>query len=287
MARQLSTSTGRARVVNAIVGLVFAHGYDGIDLDWEGFAFNDGQSTWATTRVYWVAFVKSLYVALHRRGRMLAITVPGGLGTSSDSTGYWVYAWSQIGPYLDRLRVMAYDYSVSRPARSRRSRGWTGWRRTPSRRSHRPRCRSASRAMGATGTPASPGAAQHLPVERDVVGLLQQAQLGQGAPRVRRPGAASYVSNLFVSAAATVPGISRVQVPVATWDSTAKERTFSYQLGFSGRYQAPTATFAAAGGVAGETSVVVASSTVWPWVTPCPARASQRARTSPRCRPTS
>ena len=262
MARQLSTSTGRARVVNAIVGVVVAHGYDGIDLDWEGFAFNDGQSTWTTTRVYWVAFVKSLYVALHRRGRMLAITVPGGLGTSSDSTGYWVYAWSQIGPYLDRLRVMAYDYSVSRPGPIAPF-SWVD--KVAAHAVTQVASTKVQIGIASYGRDWYTGVTGRCPnislSSATSSAFFSKLSWAKARHEFDARGAASYVSNLFVSAAATVPGISRVQVPVATWDSTAKERTFSYQLGFSGRYQAPTATFAAAGGVAGETSVVVASST--------------------------
>jgi len=31
----------------------------------------------------------------------------------SDTSGYWVYAFRQIGPHIDKLRIMAYDYSWS------------------------------------------------------------------------------------------------------------------------------------------------------------------------------
>ncbi len=33
----------------------------------------------------------------------------------SDASGYWVYAFRDIGPHIDKLRIMAYDYSYSSP----------------------------------------------------------------------------------------------------------------------------------------------------------------------------
>ena len=59
MSAQMSTSSGRAHMVGEIVSLVTSKGYDGVDLEWEGFAFNDGQSPWPTTRVRWAAFGKA------------------------------------------------------------------------------------------------------------------------------------------------------------------------------------------------------------------------------------
>jgi hypothetical protein len=38
-------------------------GYDGIDIDYEQFAFADGRDTWATTRPNWVAFIEELAAA--------------------------------------------------------------------------------------------------------------------------------------------------------------------------------------------------------------------------------
>lgn len=99
-------------LVNQIVALVESNGYDGIDLDFEKFAFSDGQSTWAKTRPAWVDFVKSLSAQLHARGKKLAVAVPP-MGVSSGN--YWVYDWAAIGPYIDKLRIMAYDYSWSTP----------------------------------------------------------------------------------------------------------------------------------------------------------------------------
>ncbi len=110
MAAVLASATTRLQHVNALLNTVIAGGYDGVDLDYEKFAFSDGSSTWATTRPSWVAFVAQLSAALHARGKKLSVTTPYMTG---PTTGYWVYDWASIGPYVDRLRIMTYDYSTS------------------------------------------------------------------------------------------------------------------------------------------------------------------------------
>ena len=116
MAAILNDKTKRTTHVKALVALATSNNYDGIDLDYEGFAFSDGSSTWATTRPDWVAFVKELSAALHAKGLWLTVAVPVMYDSDRDgSSGYWVYDYAGIGPYVDRLRIMTYDYSVSAP----------------------------------------------------------------------------------------------------------------------------------------------------------------------------
>lgn len=116
MAAVLTDPAARAAHVNQLVALVTSNGYDGIELDYEKFAFSDGASTWATTRPAWVAFVTELGGALHGAGKRLALAVPPMYdGTYTSSSGYWVYDYAGIAPVVDSLRIMTYDYSVSRP----------------------------------------------------------------------------------------------------------------------------------------------------------------------------
>jgi spore germination protein YaaH len=110
MAAVLANPTARAQHVAALLAVVLDNGYDGIDLDYEKFAFSDGSSTWATTRPNWVAFVAQLSATLHAHGKRLTVAVPY---MDSPTTGYWVYDYLGIGPYVDRMRIMTYDYSVS------------------------------------------------------------------------------------------------------------------------------------------------------------------------------
>lgn len=108
----------RTKLVDRIVANTVANGFAGVDLDLEKFAFSDGSSSWATTKPRWVAFVAQLGAALHAEGLKLSATTPplcDMAGSCGPTKGYWVYAWKEIGPYIDRLRVMAYDYSWSSP----------------------------------------------------------------------------------------------------------------------------------------------------------------------------
>ena len=111
----LSTESGRSAAVKAITDTVLINNYDGIDLDFEGFAFVDGNSSWDKTKPFWVAFVKSLSESLHANGKLLSITTPYLLDPATGKKGYYVYAWAEIASVIDRLRIMTYDYSVAKP----------------------------------------------------------------------------------------------------------------------------------------------------------------------------
>ena len=118
MARTLADPVKRTAHVQDIVSLVVNNGYDGIDLDYEIFAFTDGSSSWAATQPNWTAFVTELGAALRGQGKKLIVTIPGPCGTSNKcggKNGYWVYDMAGIAPAVDRIRIMAYDFSVSRP----------------------------------------------------------------------------------------------------------------------------------------------------------------------------
>ena len=98
--------------VQAIVDLVMGNGFDGIDLDYEGFAFSDLQSSWQRTQPVWDDFVVHLADALHAQGKLLSVTVPVGVAVA---TAYSVNDWRGVIPSIDRLRLMTYDYSYSVP----------------------------------------------------------------------------------------------------------------------------------------------------------------------------
>lgn len=116
MAKVLADPAARERHVAQLVGLVEANKYDGIELDYEKFAFADGTSTWPRTRRAWVAFITELGSALHSRGRRLAVAAPPIYDGDRDrGSGYWVYDFKGIVRSVDSLRIMTYDYSVSRP----------------------------------------------------------------------------------------------------------------------------------------------------------------------------
>ena len=115
LANLISKPVSRKQVVDAIVATVASQNYDGIDLDFEGFAFIDPNTTWKTTAPNWVLFIKELSAALHAKKKLLSVTTPYQFNPAEKQKGYFVYAWADIAPFIDRLRIMTYDYSTSRP----------------------------------------------------------------------------------------------------------------------------------------------------------------------------
>jgi spore germination protein YaaH len=115
LANLISKPVSRKQVVDAIVATVASQNYDGIDLDFEGFAFIDPNTTWKSTAPNWVLFIKELSAALHAKKKLLSVTTPYLFDPTEKQKGYFVYAWADIAPFIDRLRIMTYDYSTSRP----------------------------------------------------------------------------------------------------------------------------------------------------------------------------
>jgi len=111
----LADATSRKNIVTAILNLVLKNNFDGIDLDFENFAYVDPISTWPTTQPRWVQFLTDLSSALHAQGKLLSITTPPLFDPASGKKGYYLYAWSQVASVIDQLHIMAYDYSTSSP----------------------------------------------------------------------------------------------------------------------------------------------------------------------------
>ncbi len=121
LAAVLKNRRQRNELINVLVDRTVRVGADGLDLDWENFAFNDGSSTWASTRKPLNKTVRRLANKLHEQDKLLSVTVPVGSSplTSSGSPklggGYSVFDWKQLAAKADRLNLMAYDYSFSSP----------------------------------------------------------------------------------------------------------------------------------------------------------------------------
>ena len=115
LANLISKPITRKQVVDAIMTMVASQNYDGVDLDFEGFAFIDSPSTWKATAPNWVLFIKELSVALRSQNKLLSVTTPYVFNPAEKQKGYFVYAWADVAPFIDRLRIMTYDYSTSRP----------------------------------------------------------------------------------------------------------------------------------------------------------------------------
>ena len=104
----------RTTIVKSIVDLVNKYSFDGIDLDFEGFAFVDENTTWIKTAPNWVLFVKELSLALRAQQKLLSISAPYSFNPAEKLKGYYVYSWAEIASSIDRLRIMTYDYSVAK-----------------------------------------------------------------------------------------------------------------------------------------------------------------------------
>ena len=115
LSNYLANPATRASIVKTIVDLVLTNNFDGIDLDYEGFAFVDGNTTWTKTAPRWVALVKELSVALRSHNKLLSISTPYVYDPKEKQKGYFVYAWADVASSIDRLRIMTYDYSVAKP----------------------------------------------------------------------------------------------------------------------------------------------------------------------------
>jgi len=116
MAATLADPAKRTAHVQDILATVVNNGYDGIDLDYEVFAFTDGSASWPSTQPNWTAFVTELGAALHGQGKQLFVTIPGPCSTTNKcggKNGYWVYDMAGIAPAVDRIRIMAYDFHVN------------------------------------------------------------------------------------------------------------------------------------------------------------------------------
>ncbi|MCU1399751.1 MAG: hypothetical protein JWN62_2860 [Acidimicrobiales bacterium] len=123
MATVLADPAQRAAHEQALLDFLNANNFEGVDLDYEKFAFSDGRSTWLPasqggldTYANWGAFVTELGTLLHGAGKRLEVSVPpiydGGKSTSS---GYWVYNYPAMNSAVDRIKVMMYAYSVGSP----------------------------------------------------------------------------------------------------------------------------------------------------------------------------
>jgi hypothetical protein len=115
LAKLLAKSSDRAKVIKSIMDLVMSKNFDGIDLDFEGFAFVDGTASWPTTKPNWVLLIKELSAELKAKDKILSVTVPVHFPLTERQKGYTVYAWAEIAQFIDRLRIMTYDYSTGKP----------------------------------------------------------------------------------------------------------------------------------------------------------------------------
>jgi HAD superfamily hydrolase (TIGR01509 family) len=115
MAAILADPISRSRHVEALITFATTGGFDGLDIDYEQFAFADGRASWETTRPVWVEFITELAAGLHARDLVLTVSIPPVYDSErTAASGYWVYDHGAIAEVVDRIRIMVYDFSTSR-----------------------------------------------------------------------------------------------------------------------------------------------------------------------------
>ena len=113
MAGVLADPAQRAAHVDTLVAFVLDGDFDGLDLDYEQFAFADGRDSWEATRPNWLAFLEELAAQLHLEGRTLTVSVPPVYdGGRTGDSGFWVYDHGAMAEIVDRIRIMGYDFST-------------------------------------------------------------------------------------------------------------------------------------------------------------------------------
>ena len=110
LSKILGNDANRASLIKTITDLVLVNKFDGIDLNFEGFAYVDKIATWPTIQPRWVKFVSELSAALHAQNKLLSVTTPYLLDPTTGKKGYYHYAWPEISSHFDRLNIMFYDY---------------------------------------------------------------------------------------------------------------------------------------------------------------------------------
>ena len=110
LSKIMGNDASRATLIKTITDLVMASNFDGIDLNFEGFAYVDKIATWPTIQTRWVKFVAELSVAMRSKNKLLSVTTPYLLDPTTGRRGYYHYAWPEISSYIDRLNIMFYDY---------------------------------------------------------------------------------------------------------------------------------------------------------------------------------
>ena len=207
MAGILADPTARADHIQKLVAFVVNNNFDGVDLDYEQFAFADGRASWADTRPLWGEFISGLAAALHAgtSPRLLEVSVPPIYNNLQDATsGYWVYDYPMLAANVDRIRVMTYSYSTGSPGGIAPIE-WVD--------------RSIQAAIDATGTPGK--IVMGIPLYGTDWVTKSEGSCPRSVPSDMKLNKKSYQTSEF-------PALAQRKGVVPLWDKDLAERTFTY-----------------------------------------------------------
>ncbi|MDO8672345.1 MAG: glycosyl hydrolase family 18 protein [Dehalococcoidia bacterium] len=100
----ISNSAMRAKIINRIMELIDAHGYDGINIDFEGINYGDRQNL--------SSFMVELAARMRPRGKIVSMAVAA---KERDLSTGWAagYDYAALGQSNDLILVMAYGYRTA------------------------------------------------------------------------------------------------------------------------------------------------------------------------------
>ena len=101
VARLLASPDARRGHIDAILQLVREHGFDGIEIDYEGLP--------GTSRDVFSSFITELGTELRRHHKRLAVTVVAKDRPRLDWPGPGAQDWKVIGAAASSVKIMAYD----------------------------------------------------------------------------------------------------------------------------------------------------------------------------------
>lgn len=102
VARMLHDPALARQQISAIVALVRAHHYAGIDIDYENLH--------ATDRQAFTTFITGLAAALHAHGKILSVAVFGKTSNAGYGGDNLAQNYAALGRAADQVRIMAYNY---------------------------------------------------------------------------------------------------------------------------------------------------------------------------------
>lgn len=100
--RILNDPALRTAHVRALTSVVVAHGYDGIEIDYELMKGSD--------RAAFTAFMTELAGSLHAKGKLLAGAFHPKVVEPGDDWGPQAQDWDALGRVVDSFRIMTYDH---------------------------------------------------------------------------------------------------------------------------------------------------------------------------------
>ena len=98
----IETPELRQTHIDEIVDRVERMDYDGIDIDYEGFALD--------TRDAYSTFIEDLAAELHERGKLISIAVHAKTADVSQWDAATAQDWERLTAAVDIFRIMTYDY---------------------------------------------------------------------------------------------------------------------------------------------------------------------------------